>query len=338
MLSKSPIAAMAALLLLLTVGWAAGQEIRGVCLASLHGRGNGYGSDACRQQLSEIRALGANWVAINDYAWMAGVNQPGVRWRSESPEGDLLQTIRDAHAVGLKVLMKPHIWSRDFGRGGKWHADIKMATEADWDAWFAAYTEYLVHNAGIAQEGQADGFCIGVEYEGTIEQEAGWRKLIADVRAVYSGPICYSAAFLEWQKIKWWDAVDVIGITAYWPVASGENPTDGEIRASWQRVYHELEPFARRWNKHVVFGELGYTTHPRTAAEPWSHGRGDAHELQARLYRIAIEECRKRPFVKGVFVWKWFSGADWYRREPDAFGLQDKTLSLDVLKQLWSQP
>lgn len=313
-----------------------GEEIRGVCLASLHGRDNAYGSEPCRQQLARIRQLGANWVAINDYAWMAGVNEPSLRFRDPSPEGDLAQVIRDAHAAGLKVLMKPHVWSRDFGRGGKWHADIRMTSEPDWDAWFASYTAYLLHNARIAESAGADAFCIGVEYEGTSGQEARWRKLIADVRDVYSGPICYSAAFMEWKQIQWWDAVDVIGITAYWPMGAGPDPTDEQVRRSWDAVYAELEPFAVKWDKGIVFSEIGYTTHPNTAAEPWAHGRGDAHDLQARLFRIAVEEARKRPFVKGLFVWKWFTGEQWLRREPDAFGLQDKTLTLEALMQLWT--
>ena len=310
------------------------QEIRGICLASARG---GYGSDSCREQLAEIRQLGANWVAINDYAWMSAVNRPEVRYgrNGRSPEGDLLQTIRDAHAAGLRILLKPHVWSREF-HAGKWHGDIRMTSEADWDAWFANYTAYLLVNARVAQEGGAEALCIGTEFEGTSDQEARWRKLIADVRAVYKGPICYSAAFLEWQKIRWWDAVDVVSITAYWPVGPAETPTDEQIRARWNAIYDELEPFAARWNKPIVFGEVGYTTSPKTAAEPWSHDHGEATELQARLYRIAIEESAKRPFMKGVFLWKWFTsprrGDQW---GGDPYTLQDKPLALEAIKAVW---
>jgi len=310
------------------------QEIRGVCLASARG---GYGSESCRQQLQEISRLGANWVALNDYAWMNAVDQPAIRYgrNGRSPEGDQLQTIRDAHALGLKVLLKPHLWAREF-HGGKWHGDIRMNSEADWDAWFAAYTEYVLVNARIAEEGKADGLCIGVEYQGTSDQEARWRKLIADVRAVYSGPICYSAAFMEWQQIKWWDAVDCISITAYWPVGPAENPGDDDIRARWAAIYAELEPFAKRWNKPIVFGEIGYSTAAKAAAEPWSHDHGDAFEQQARLYRIAIEEAKKRPYMKGVFVWKWFTSprrSDQWGGDP--YSLADKPLVIEALRAAW---
>lgn len=317
-------------------GHSRAEEIRGVCLASARG---GYGSEECRQQLLEIKKLGANWIALNDYAWMNAIDRPEIRYgrNGRSPEGDLAKCIEDAHAIGLKVLLKPHLWAREF-HGGKWHGDIAMTNDADWDAWFANYTQFVITNAKIAEATKADGLCIGVEYEKTVHQEARWRKLIADVRAVYSGPICYSAAFLEWQKIKWWDAVDCISITAYWPVGPKENPSDEDIRAGWQKIYDELEPFAVKWNKGVVFGELGYTTAAKTAAEPWSHDHGEEFDLQARLYRIAIEEAQKRPYMKGVFVWKWFTSSQRNRQwGGDPYTLQDKPLTLDVLRELWKQ-
>jgi len=313
---------------------ASAQEIRGICLASSRG---GYGGESCKQQLVEIKNLGANWIAINDYAWMNNVTSPVVRYgrNGRSPEGDQAQTIKNAHAAGLKVLLKPHIWSREF-HGGKWHGDIQMLSEDHWDQWFASYTEYLLVNARLAEENGADGLCIGVEYEKTTEQEARWRKLIADVRAVYKGPICYSAAFMEWQKIKWWDAVDVVSITAYWPVGPKENPTDDDIRARWDVIYAEIEPFAKKWNKEVVFGEIGYTSSQKAAAEPWSADRGEMYEQQARLYRIAIEECQKRPFMKGVFLWKWFTDSrpdGWASGDP--WTLQGRPLTLEAIKSAW---
>jgi hypothetical protein len=120
-----------------------------VSVASLNHRGAGYGSEPCRRQLQRIAATGGTWVAFNDFAWMADVNRPQVRFAGEgrSNEGDLAQAIRDAHACGLKVLVKPHIWSNQFWNNVKWHGDIAMTTDADWDEWFKQYGAYVLNNA-----------------------------------------------------------------------------------------------------------------------------------------------------------------------------------------------
>jgi hypothetical protein len=316
----------------------AGAEVRGVSLASVPRGGVGYGSDACREQLKLIAATGANWVAINDYAWMEAIDRPAVRYGRDgrSPEGDIAQTVRDAHAVGLKVVLKPHLWSRDFGRAGKWHGDIRMTTEADWDQWFAEYGEYVLTNARIAAETKAEAMCVGVEYVGTVDQAARWRKLVADVRAVYTGYVTYAASFLEWDKVTWWDALDCIGIDAYFPLASQPNATDEELRAGWAKVYAQILPFAARLDKPICFLELGYSDSAKAGMEPWAYDIVDPNpEYQACLYRVALEEAAKHDQVVGVFVWKWFTAEPRDGRRRDPFLVQDRPLVRDVLSRAW---
>ncbi len=315
-------------------------EIQGVSLAHLHRNGFGYGSDECRKQLEAIKSIGANWVALNDFAYMKAVDQPNLRFGGDRTMGEstIVKCIEDAHALGLKVLVKPHIWSHQFHGNGKWHGDIKFTNEADWDQWFGQYTEYVLFHARIAQKTKADMLCIGVEYEGTsIPQEGRWRKLIAEVRKVYSGPLTYASAYGEWPHIKWWDAVDYIGIDAYFPLASKPNASDAEIRAGWNHVYGFIEPFARKWNKPLIFTEIGYSASSRGALEPWSYDVVDPDPaFQANLYRIALEECSKRDFMAGVFVWKWFTSDQFRKIEGrDPFAMQDREQVLEALREKW---
>src|SRR5438552_585168 len=180
-----PIPGVFALLLIIPAIAAAATNVHGVSVASLHRGGFAYGSEECRKQLAAIAAVGGNWVAISDFAFMRSVDQPHLRFGNggRSGEGDIAQVIRDAHAAGLKVLVKPHVWSGDFGRrGGKWHGDIRMTTDADWDQWFTEYGEYILAQARVAADSRADAVGVALEYDGTIDQESHWRKLIADVR------------------------------------------------------------------------------------------------------------------------------------------------------------
>jgi hypothetical protein len=316
-------------------------EIRGVNLAHLHRGDVGYGSDACRQQLDDLQSLGSNWVAINPFAYMGDINTPSLRFggdRSMGLEGQK-RTIADSHARGIKVMIKPHIWSGQFGREGKMPIDIAMTSEADWDAWFDQYGQYILAYAKFAQESGADALCIGCELQGTSKQTERWKKLIAEVRKVYTGYLTYAAAFEEWRQIEFWPELDVVGINAYWKLADSESASDDEIRAGWQRVFDDLEPFANRIGKGICFTELGYSTSTRAAMEPWSWTvEREDPQLQERLFRIALEETAKRPFIKGVFFWKWFTAANWQKFERrDAFAIQDTQAIRQILKEQWTK-
>jgi hypothetical protein len=317
-----------------------GLEVRGVALAHAMRGGSGYGSEGCRRQLAAVAAVGGNWVSLTDFAFMPGVDQPTVSYgRDRSSEGrGIAQTIKDAHAAGIKVLIKPHIWSRDFGGGKKWAADIRMNSETDWDKWFAQYSAYVLDQAKMAADHGADAISVGCELEGTSQtQEKRWRALVADVRKVFSGYVIYSAAFAEWQKVPWWDAVDCIGINAYMPLTEVESAGDEVLRAAWRRIYdQQLTPFQRKWNKPICFTEIGYTAGSKAAAHPWASDRENPSDAyQSRLYKVALDEAKKHNYVRGVFVWKWFTTDQFSpgRGGGDPFAIQNKPEVLEAIKQ-----
>jgi hypothetical protein len=316
---------------------------QGVSLAHLHRNGVGYGSDACRAQLAALKAMGVNYIALNDFAYIPSINSPEVRYnRDPSLTSDtLLQTVKDAKALGLQVMLKPHLWSRDFGRAGKWHGDIEMLTEADWDTFFAGYTRYLMVQADIATRGGADSLCIGLEYVKASKQTARWRKLIADVREVYKGHLTYSAAFLEWKDIEFWPELDSVGISAYFPIAHTESAGEPELVAGWNRVYAELDEFHKKVNKPIWFLEIGYSRSVTAGREPWSYGivGEPSDEYQARLYRVAIEQAARRKYIAGVFLWKWFTADSYQRYEGhDPFAIQNNPQVLEAIRQAWLAP
>ena len=73
----------------------------------------------------------------------------GGLW-GETDEG-LGKTAAWARTLGIKTLLKPHLWVRH----GEWQGDIAMATDDAWARWFASYEAFIVHYARLA-EGQRD--------------------------------------------------------------------------------------------------------------------------------------------------------------------------------------
>src|SRR5579875_1624826 len=121
-----------------------------------------YASAGARQMLTALRADGVNAVALVPYGGMQ-LGSPEVRsfgrhsWESE--EG-LRELSRLAHALGMKVMLKPGIWVR----GGHFGGDIEFSIEADRQKWFREYAQFIESYAKIATEIHADIFCIGGEF------------------------------------------------------------------------------------------------------------------------------------------------------------------------------
>ncbi|MEK3887925.1 hypothetical protein MHB53_10905 [Bacillus sp. FSL K6-3431] len=59
--------------------------------------------------------------------------------------------------------------------------------------------------------------------------------MIKKVRSVYNGPIVYNANHGKEDGIKWFDKIDIIGTSAYYPV--GEKPNDSyeTMLKNWKR-------------------------------------------------------------------------------------------------------
>ncbi|MCA9772144.1 MAG: hypothetical protein KC466_07025, partial [Myxococcales bacterium] len=230
--------------------------------------------------------------------------------------------VRDAHALGLKVFVKPHLWSRDFHRG-EWPGTIAMESEADWARWFESYRTFALHFAALAERTGADLFSVGVELAGTSGRDDDWRRLIAAVRTVYRGPLTYAANGVgELDAIEWWDAVDLIGVDAYFPLSAEPAPDLATLKAGWAPTVARLEKLSRRFDRRILFTEAGYKSAEGAATEPWAwsaEGRPRSERLQADCYRALFESLWDRPWFAGVYWWKYFTAPDpaRYREDTD---------------------
>lgn len=57
----------------------------------------------------------------------------------------------------------------------------------------------------------------GCEMTMTEHREAEWRALIAAVRQQYHGPVSYNCDKYGEDHVNWWDAVDCIASSGYYP-------------------------------------------------------------------------------------------------------------------------
>ena len=298
----------------------------------------GAGDDAGARSFRELGTLGVGWVSIHTWEPLQkALDAPDFRPSNDrfGPR-DLAGFVRTAHALGLRVLYKPHLEMGGFepnpqemaifrgsddsakrrlfaavqreGRflGGR-HNEIEMRTEADWNAWFRNYGEYILAHARLAQAAGADMLCTGRELDRTVlRREGDWRDLVHRIRSVFHGPLTYSANFDTYAGLGFWDALDFIGVSAYFGLSEAADPSPADLAQGWDRALAPLADLSRRFDRPVLLTEVGYPAIAGAARAPWREGPGAADVwLQSRLYEGAFRAISQRPWIVGAFPWLW---------------------------------
>ncbi len=274
---------------------------------SCQGWGWEWGTDDMVDAMRQLKGLGINWIAIHPYA---GIRREGTvvmsaRWYQDTTW--LTRPIAEAHRLGLKIMIKPHLayWGSPF----KWRGEISFETEEQWRRFFETYETWITRVAALSAA--ADAFVIGTELDRTIHRAREWRRIIAAARRRLAPetPVTYSANWTDYERVPFWDALDLISIQAYFPLAERPGlPELADLEESWAKRMKMLKRFARDHDRRILFAELGYCRSPMAAVEPWNGREGGEHaeETQRRCLIAAMKAIDESDHVVGAFLWKWF--------------------------------
>ena len=277
---------------------------KGMCYATWD---NSFGGSESERSIKELKDHGVEYVQIVITLYQDRRDTTEIFYTNKtSTDRDVIQTIKDAHEAGLKVMLKPHIDIIDTEKENYWRGDIGFYDPASWDEWFANYQKMILNYAKLAEENNVEILCVGTELTFASQKTEHWRSMIRSVREIYNGPLIYAANWDDYKDVKFWDALDMAGIDAYFPLSNRDNASIEEIRAGWTKWKSEIEKWQSRINKPVVFTEIGYPSSVHAPREPWASGRGNAKpELQAACYSAFFEEVSDSPWLAGTYWWHW---------------------------------
>ncbi len=229
--------------------------------------------------------------------------------------------IRAARDCGLQVLLKPHIWVG----GGAWRAEI---SPEDWHTWFASYRNWILRYARMAQEEQVGILAVGTELRSSVAHETAWRELLTAIRTVYEGPIVYCANWDSIDQVGFWDAVDYIGVQFYPPLADTPDASEASMDARLAIHLERLGAFSEGQGRPVLLTEVGYKSTSDTAIRPYEwtergHSQVDA-AAQERAYRVLFRGLQARDWLRGVYLWKWFTNPATEEEGPRGFSPRGK--------------
>lgn len=309
-------AALLAALLLLPAAAGAAPAIYGFTFPSWWK--DAYDRPAAKTSLANLAKTGAKWVALIPVQYMRTKDGAAIEATDQTASDESLRrTIRDAQALGLSVVLKPHVNCAD----GTPTAVIRPRDER---AWFASYRAFLLHYAAIAREEHVDLFVVGTEL---FSMAAGpvhareWDGLIRDVRAAYPGRITYAANWYDFALIPFWRSLDYVGIDGYFPVVGGRHP---KIMAASLRAYlPAIRAVVRVSGKPLLFTEVGISSQKGANRKPWSYrdfGPVDAAVQKAYFEAFLDAFSRERSFA-GFLQWCW-------DLNPDAGGPEDKSMTV----------
>lgn len=285
--------------------------------------------------LDRFRDLGVTHLTLVPFGWQEATDDPRVRvdtadgWYSESHRG-IRALARQADTMGIDVIVKPHIWIGGYDEEDMNRSDIGFESEAEWARWEDSYRRFLMTYARLARDIDADVLVLGTELSSvSTSRPAYWHALADSVRTVYDGKLTYAANWHEeYDDLQFWDALDYVGVQAYFPLADQSDPSLEMLQARWREHRATLQQVHRRTGKPVLFTEIGYRSAASAAEAPWrwperedARVRADS-ALQARCYRAFLSTMEQTPWFVGAIFWKWHPASDDAR--PTAFTPQDK--------------
>lgn len=245
-----------------------------------------------------VEATGADFVILAPNGLQPVAQSEEICYTSEGTctDSELVQAIRYAKAKGLRVALKPTVNCRN----GVWRAYISffekdVICEPKWSNWFAAYADFQAHYAAIAEQEHCDLFIAGCEMVMSEHREAEWRGVIAAIRQQYHGSVTYNTDKYQEDNVTWWDCLDYISASGYYPIDR------------WELELDRIEAVVRRFDKPFLFTEAGCMSRTGAARVPndWSlQGPLNLTE-QADWYRAMFTACEKRSWIKGFGLWDW---------------------------------
>ncbi len=260
------------------------------------------------EELNNLKSLGVENVAVVVTWYQAHAQATEIAPDPELslPDTDLIRLLRRLRAAGLRAYVRPLVDLKD----GRWRGEISLERETDWSAWFQSYERFITHYAQIAAREGAALFFVGVELERTVAREQQWRAVIQRVREVFGGALTYSANWDGYEDVPFWDALDYVGINAYFDLDVEAEPTVEALVRAWQPWVVRLDDFAARVGLPILFTEAGVRSVAGASRHPWDWRLEIPISLQeqANYYEALFRVFWRKPWLAGVYIWAWLPG------------------------------
>lgn len=272
------------------------KKINGITFAPFARKGEFLKEETYMSAEAMLERTGANFVILVPFGLQDTAQSETISYDLTVGDDELIRMIDFLHKRGVSVALKPTVNCKN----GTWRAhiaffDIDVVCEPKWSNWFKSYSQFQCHFARIAEKTGCEMFIAGCEMVMSEHREQEWRGVIADIRKEYSGVVSYNTDKYQEDHIEWWDAVDIISSSGYYPIDDFERQLD------------RIEKVVNRFNKPFFFAETGCMSVAGSSLVPNDWGVKGEISLteQADWYVAMTKAVNARSFVEGVALWSW---------------------------------
>lgn len=267
-------------------------------------------------EYARLVRMGTNTLYIDVYWEADSPNADSVHPYSSTPTDQALGAeIDSAQRAGLRVALMPKVYCNGCQQG--WRGFLKPD---DPDAFMNSYGGMVKQLAALGQQHGVWLMFLGSEMNNLQEYSDDWRQLADGVRRVgFNGIITYQPNWDSTGGVGFWDALDVVAVSAYFPLTSTPRPGIDELKAAWhssnvqnpdwrgQDWFGKLQHLAQSTGKKVLIGEVGYRSSETATETPWDEATQETPDqiTQANAYQALLETFTGQPWWMGVIWWQW---------------------------------
>ena len=265
-----------------------------------------YLEQGSNRALRALADTGADRVNFYVEWYMRNAHGSTVRpLRGVTPtDGSLLHAMEKASSLGMTPAITQVVRTRD----GTWQGFIDPR---DRHRWYESYRRMTRHYAQLANKGGAGMMVLCAELETMTSQTRAWLRVIREARERFDGKLtCSANAIAGAERVRFWNRLDYIGISAYMFLSGKPNPSVDMLVRSWRRKHlPDIKQLRRRERTPVLFTEIGYGSGMYTARSPWASVTGDySQEPQRRAYEAFYRVWSQVRWFRGVYWWRWSPG------------------------------
>jgi len=265
----------------------------------------GWNEPQARQSVKRMVSLGTNAIVLVSFLEQDSLAALEVKYSDAVTFHQLTKAIEYAHEFDLEIILKPQMLVHN-----AWASAISHQQQSGWDQWFESYSQHIVEYARYAADHHVQTFVIGTELS-KAARHVDWLKLIRKVRAVFHGKITYAAHNVEGLRaFPYWHKLDAVALTMY--PSLGHSGQADEMQYFIQHAVDQLEMAVQGIDRPLWVLEVGMPSASGASSKPWEWQHLKHARVDLKLQRDAIDiwlRVLDQPWVKGVFIWAWYSDA-----------------------------